>query len=130
MIRERLKEPVTVKFNAMPLSQAIESLSNMVGVVMLLSNEGLEAEGHTPEVLVNFDLKGQEIPLKSVLNNILGPLKLTYTIDNDVLLITSSKTANTSVSTKSIPSKISCCRFPTSSMTITAVWQERSGRPM
>ena len=94
VIREKLKEPVTVKFSGQPLSQAVETLSNMAGIVIMLSQDGLEAEGHTSEVPVNFDLKGSDIPLKSVLNLILKPLKLTYDVQDDVLLITSKKTLN------------------------------------
>ncbi len=104
-IREKLTQPVSVSFNQRPLQQAIDTLVNMVGIPILIDQEGLRNEGYTPEQPVTLDLKGKEISLKSTLDVMLESLHLTYVIKNDVMIITSKNTANRKKETVVYPVK-------------------------
>ncbi len=77
-IREKLTQPVSVSFNQRPLQQAIDTLVNMVGIPILIDQEGLRNEGILLSNPVTLDLKGKEISLKSTLDVMLESLHLTY----------------------------------------------------
>jgi type II secretory pathway component GspD/PulD (secretin) len=87
-IDRRLNTPVPVKFQNQPLAQVIDYLGKIANVPTHLDPLGLQAEGVNSDTSVTIDLR-QDITLKSALNLILGPLRLTYVIKNEVLLITS-----------------------------------------
>ena len=72
----------------------------MTGVPIAVDPIGLSAEGADSETPVSLRLE-QEITLRSALNLILEPLRLSYVIQNEVLRVTSEQTrsANTVVRT-------------------------------
>jgi len=104
-IREKLTQPISVSFNQRPLSQAVNTLMDMVGIPILIDQEGLRTEGYTSDLPINLDLRGKEISLKSTLTLMLEPLHLTYVIKNDVLRITSKNTATRARFIKTYPVK-------------------------
>jgi general secretion pathway protein D len=88
-IREQLSQQVELSFDGRPLSQAMETLSDITGVPIHLDPRGLSEEGITSDQKVSLPLRGTSVSLKSALNLILEPLNLTYVIKNEVLNVTS-----------------------------------------
>ncbi len=94
-IYEALKTTeVEVSFEAVPLSQVMDTLGRMAGVNVYLDPQGLTAEGVTSDEEVTINLP-QPISLRSALMLVLEPLRLSYVIQYDVLRITSEQTRDT-----------------------------------
>ncbi len=93
-IYDALRTKVEVRFEYEPLSQVMDALGRMAGVNVYLDPQGLTAEGVTTDepVLINLT---EPISLRSALNLILEPLRLSYVIQNEVLRITSEQTRDT-----------------------------------
>ncbi len=87
-IQQKLNTPVMPQYDEAPLSKVVESLSQIAGISIYLDPRGLEQEGWTSDTPVTLKLS-QEVQLKSALALILEPLRLTYTIKDEVLKITS-----------------------------------------
>lgn len=87
-IEQKLKTPISLRFQEMPLSQVIEELGKLAQVNMYLDSRGLAEEAVNTDTPVTIELS-QEISLKSALNLILEPLHLSYVIKDEVLRITS-----------------------------------------
>jgi RNA polymerase sigma factor (sigma-70 family) len=85
-IEARLKEKVSVAFDKKPLGEAIAFLQNCSGVNIVLDPKALREEGLTPSSPVS--VTANQVPIRSVLKQMLRPLCLTYTIVNEVVLIT------------------------------------------
>jgi general secretion pathway protein D len=98
-IERQLQTPVSLKFRERPLSEVLEYLATLAAVNLHLDPKGLEEEGVSSDTPVTIDLS-QEISLKSALNLILEPLRLSYVIQNEVLKITSEQLRDTVVVTK------------------------------
>ncbi len=98
-IEKKLKTPVSLKFRDRPLSEVLEHLAKLAAVNLHLDPKGLEEEGVSSDTPVTIDLS-QDISLKSALNLILEPLRLSYVIQNEVLKITSEQLRDTVVQTK------------------------------
>ena len=95
-IQRALNQPVDVSFTDTPLSAVTETLGEMAGINVHLDSQGLGAEGVTSSTLVSINLS-QPVTLKSAQNLILAPLRLSYIIRNEVLLITSEMSRDTNV---------------------------------
>ena len=89
-IEQKLKTPVLPKYNETPLTKVVEGLSQLAGVNIHLDPRGLSQEGVRYDTPITLNLP-QEISLKSALTLILEPLHLTYTIQDEVLKITSEQ---------------------------------------
>lgn len=87
-IEQKLKTPISLRFQEMPLSQVVEELGKLAQVNMYLDSRGLAEEAVNTDTPVTIELS-QEISLKSALNLILEPLHLSYVIKDEVLRITS-----------------------------------------
>jgi len=87
-IRKALKTKVDVKFNKQSLQSVMETLGNMVGINVMLDPRGLQAEGVTYDTEISINLQ-QAVRLDSALNHILQPLRLSYVIRDEALVITS-----------------------------------------
>ncbi len=98
-IQQALSNKVDVKFADRPLSEVVDVLSELAGVPIVLDPVGMAAEGVTSETPVTMRLNGQ-ITLRSALNLILEPLRLSYVIQNEVLRVTSEQTRDSNVYTK------------------------------
>ena len=89
-IQQKLKTPVQMQYQDQPLSKVIDQLSQMTGVNIHLDPRGLSQEGVSSDTPVSLDLN-REVMLKSALNLILEPLRLSYVIKDEVLKITSEQ---------------------------------------
>jgi len=90
-IRETLAQPFSASFDRRPLSDAMNTISEMTGIAIVIDDRSIAEEGITIDQPITLDLKGNSIQLKSALNLILDKLNLTYTIKNEVLTIESSR---------------------------------------
>jgi general secretion pathway protein D len=88
-IQEKLKKQVDVRFNNVSLGEVMQTLSATTGVNIFLDPQGLHAEGVTTDNPISINLT-QPVSLRSALNLILNPLRLNYSIQNEVLRITSA----------------------------------------
>ncbi len=89
-IEQKLRTPVSLKFQNAPLSRVLEYLAKLAEVNLHVDPQGLAEEGVTSDTPVTINLS-QEISLKSALNLILQPLHLSYVIKDEVLKITSEQ---------------------------------------
>ena len=90
-IRENLGQPFSASFDRRPLADAMNTISQMTGIPIVIDDRSIAEEGITIDQPVTLDLKGSPIQLKSVLNLLLSNLNLTYTIKNEVLTIESNR---------------------------------------
>ncbi|PHS02893.1 MAG: general secretion pathway protein GspD [Blastopirellula sp.] len=87
-IQEALKTKVDVNFEKQPLQTVMDTLANMAGINVRLDSLGLAHEGVTYSTEVTIKMQ-QPIMLKSALNHILQPLRLSYVIQDEALKIIS-----------------------------------------
>jgi hypothetical protein len=85
-IEYRLRQPITFKFTDTPLDKAIEELSVASGVPIMIDRKALRDKHVNLESPLTF--AAPNIDMKSALNLMLRDLELSYTIENQVLLIT------------------------------------------
>ncbi len=90
-IREILGQPFSASFDRRPLADAMNTISEMTGVPIVIDDLSIKTEGITIDQPVTLDLKGNSIQLKSALNLILSQLNLKYEVKNEVLTIESSR---------------------------------------
>lgn len=95
-IRKSMDNKVDVKFNDRPISEAMDALSELSGVPIVLDPVGMAAEGVTSDTPVTIRLNSQ-ISLRSALNLILTPLRLSYVVQDEVLRVTSEQARDSNV---------------------------------
>jgi general secretion pathway protein D len=88
-ILEALEEPFSASFDRRPLADALKTISEMTGLIILIDEPSIAKEGLTSDQPISLDLRGNQIKLKNVLKNILEPLNLSYSIKNEVVKIQS-----------------------------------------
>ncbi|MCA9188774.1 MAG: hypothetical protein R3E01_32340 [Pirellulaceae bacterium] len=98
-IHRALKKPVSVDFDGTPLSTAMDTLGKLAGVDIVLDPKGLVAEGVTTDTTVGLTLR-KPVSLKSALNLLLEPLRLSYVVQDEVLRVTSEMVRNEDVYTE------------------------------
>ena len=89
-IERKLRTPVSCNFRDRPVTEVVDQLAKLADVNIHVDPEGLREEGVSSDTPVTIDLR-EEISLKSALNLILGPLRLSYVIKDEVLKITSEQ---------------------------------------
>jgi general secretion pathway protein D len=89
-IERKLSSEVSINFRDKPLSEVIDHLAKVTGVPIVVDQLALQEEGVEGDALITMPLD-TPISLKSALNLILEPLKLSYIIKDDVLKITSEQ---------------------------------------
>jgi general secretion pathway protein D len=87
-IEQKLRTPVQLQYEDVPLGEVMRSLGDYADVNLHLDPQGLAEEGVTTDTPITINLR-EEISLKSAINLILRHLNLTYVIQDEVLLITS-----------------------------------------
>lgn len=87
-IRKALKTKVDVKFEKQSLQSVIETLGNMAGINVQLDPRGLQNEGVTYDTEITISMQ-QAVRLESALSHILEPLRLSYVIRDEALVVTS-----------------------------------------
>ena len=85
-IEKALQEPIDLKFVEAPLLDVIDFLKKKSKVEIVLDTQCLADVGIGGDTPVTVNLHA--LPLRSALNLVLRPLKLAWTIHNDVLFIT------------------------------------------
>ncbi|QDT24943.1 hypothetical protein Enr10x_02370 [Gimesia panareensis] len=100
-IRKALKKSVTLNAEKKPLADVLRTLSRDFGINVFLDTRGLNEVGLTPESPITIEVEG--IQLKSVLNLMLMPLDLAYTVKDEVLVITSDTRAQGKQTTRTYP---------------------------
>ena len=101
-IKKLLDTPIQPNFSKMPLRSVIDFISQATGVNIILDPAGLAEEGVSPSDPVSLETQ-KAIKLENALKLILEPLKLDYTIRNEVLYITSKGRKDTGVYMKAYP---------------------------
>ncbi|MFM7317665.1 MAG: type II secretory pathway, component PulD [bacterium] len=86
-IEKKMTDDVTINFNNQPLSEAVSFLENYTGLNIEIDPKALAEEGFTPDTPVTLSVN--KIKLRKALELLLRPMNLTYTIDDEVVLITS-----------------------------------------
>ena len=89
-IKRKLRTRVLPRYSDMPLSEVIDSLSELSGINIYLDPLGMSQEGVRSDTQVTLNLP-QEISLESALTLILERLHLSYVIKNEVLKVTSEQ---------------------------------------
>ena len=97
-IEKTLQEPIDLKFVEAPLLDVIDFLKKKSKVEIVLDTQCLADVGISGDTPVTVDL--HTLPLRSALNLMLRPLKLAWTIHNDVLFITTPEEAEALLTTK------------------------------
>lgn len=87
-IQRRLETPVQFRYDEKPLGEVMDDLAQMSGINIHLDNRGLIQEGVSSSTPVTINITS-EISLKSALNLILEQYHLGYSINDEVLKITS-----------------------------------------
>lgn len=82
-----LKNPISLHFDNAPITEVMEFIANTQGINIVVDDAGLAEEGITSSTPVSIAVDG--IQLRSALNLLLKPLNLHYTIEDEVLQITS-----------------------------------------
>lgn len=91
-IRAVLSQPMTAEFREVPLAQAIHQLQELRDIPILIDVPALEDFGigtDTPVTLKQF----RDLPLSSILHFLLSDLDLTWVVEDDVLMITTTEEA-------------------------------------
>ena len=90
-IRDRLNQRLDVSFNAQPLSGVMNFFSQELKIPILIDDKALEDDSITPDEPITFKLDNARAV--NALELILRPLQLTYIVGNEVMTITSKRTA-------------------------------------
>ena len=100
-IIEALDSKTQVDMIDVPLIDVVDFLSEFHDIEVIIDNKALNDMGIDPSAEVTCDLK--EISLRSALRLILRELGLTYTIEDEVLLITTPEEAETQLPLRIYP---------------------------
>jgi hypothetical protein len=97
-VEKALAEPVRLDFAETPLSDVLDNLKGQCKIEIVLDTRALNDVGITAATLVTVDL--HPLALRSALNLMLRPLNLKWTIQDDVLLITTPEEEESKLITK------------------------------
>ncbi len=103
-IERALRDPLHdrgLDFNGTSLEDVINEISTEYGIPIQLDNQALDAAGLGPNDPVTINIRG--ISLRSALNNMLRQLKLTYIIQDEIMLITTPEEAEQHLVVKVYP---------------------------
>jgi hypothetical protein len=100
-IEKALASPTQIEFVETPLQDVIDYLKDYHHIEIQIDAKALNDVGVDPSKTITKNLKG--ISFRSALKLILRELKLTYVIQDEVLLITTPQQAETRLTTKVYP---------------------------
>jgi hypothetical protein len=100
-IFEALQEPTALEFIELPLADVVELLKDMHDIEIQIEYRALEEVGMSRDTPVTRNLKG--ISLRSALKLMLRELDLTYTVRDEVLLITTPERVAEELTAKVYP---------------------------
>ena len=90
-IHAALDDATTVTFIELPLQDAMQNLSTIHDIPIVIDRRALEEIGLSPDLTVNIDLK--KVSLRSLLRLMLREFDLTYLIKDEVMQITTFEAA-------------------------------------
>ena len=90
-IEKKLEQPMEFEFEETSLQEVVACLKKLHGMEIVLDKRALGDEGLDPETPITFGIKN--VKLRSALNFVLHPLDLTYTVQDEVLEITTATAA-------------------------------------
>lgn len=96
-----LAEPTEVDFQDVPLDEAIDLLAERHGIEIEVNAAAVEEAGATIDSPANLAVR--DISLRSALNLLLAPHGLTWTIEHDLLTVTSREAADFALTTRVYP---------------------------
>lgn len=96
-----LDEPISMNFIETPLQDAVRQMSETLDIPILIETRTLEDMGLSADSPVSISLK--DVTTGSFLRLMLRPLELSYTIRDEVLLITSGQAAEEIVTLRVYP---------------------------
>lgn len=88
---EALRKQVSVKFNEIPLHEAIDYLGNELGIQVEIDDAALDEIGLLDDELINLTMSGTS---SAVLKQMLSNLQLTWIIHDDMLQVTTFEGAD------------------------------------
>ncbi|HEV3145485.1 MAG TPA: DUF4974 domain-containing protein [Gemmataceae bacterium] len=94
-----LNKMVKPDFRNTKFEDALDTISQLTGVTIILDKKGLEDANITAETLVNFSLP-REVTVRTVLRKLLKDNDLTYVIKDEVVYVTSTNEARRFMTTK------------------------------
>ena len=97
-IEEELAKPATLEFKETPLSDVIDYLKEQCKIEVCLDLRALTDVGIGGDTPITINLHA--LPLRSALNLMLRQLNLTWTVRDDVLLITTPEEDESTMTTK------------------------------
>lgn len=86
-IEESLGKKISLQFDNAPLLEVVRYIRSAADINIAVDQSGLDEEGVTTNTPITIDITN--IPLKSALKLVLDPLHLGYSIESDVLNVTS-----------------------------------------
>ena len=89
VIRRALDKRIDVSFGNTPLSSFFQTLSDQLGIAILIDAKGLEDETITPEDPVSADRT--DTRARDIIRQVLEPLNLTTVVKGEALLVTNKK---------------------------------------
>ena len=96
-IKQALSEQTEIQFVDITLQEAVQYLSELHSIPIILDEKALAQEGIATDAILNQNLR--RVALRSALNIMLKPLGLTYIIEDEVLKITSQIEADEKLET-------------------------------
>jgi hypothetical protein len=93
-IDEALARPIELDFADQPLTDVAALIAQQRGIPVLIDSRALEDAGTPPDVPVTLAIRGA--PLEAALRHLLRPLKLTWMIQDEALVITTQEEAEQS----------------------------------
>jgi hypothetical protein len=95
---DRLNRKIAVEFADLPLEDALDFLGEQLNDNLIVDLSTLTDEGVALDQPVN--LKSRGLPLKSILAQLLEPLQLTFSIENEAVVVTTSARAGEKLDTR------------------------------
>jgi len=102
-IREALQESASLHFQEQPLGDVVGELEDRYKIEIQLDMQALDTAGVTTDTPVTIDV--EKVSLRSALALVLDALELTYTIRDEVLLITTDEEVEMMLVTRLYPIK-------------------------
>lgn len=100
---QRLRDYGSLTVDQAPLDDVVEQLSRQFNVTIVLDVRALEEASVTPTTLVT--VRQSDVPLKSLLRQLLSPLELTWVLDEGFIQVTTQERAKTQLMTAFYPAE-------------------------
>lgn len=90
-VHNALDERIDVDFNNTPFASVAQTLSDTLGIAIIIDDKALEEESVTPEEPISATRKSTRV--RDILRQILEPFYLTFKVEREALYITNKKSS-------------------------------------